>query len=139
MYLLRTGKLTQLTQDHVLAFELDRDAANGVISPEEALSHPERPALTSFLGLPELDLIDKNPQPFVLLNQDRLLLCSDGFYAAVEEKEITECLIGDAQMLAEELVTLALAKERSGQDNLTVAILKLSALANPSKLPDSFY
>ncbi len=128
LYLLRTGKLTQLTQDHVLAIELDRDAANGVISLEEAQSHPERPALTSFLGRPELDLIDQNPQPVALLDYDRVLLCSDGFYAALEDKEITDCLNGDAQMLTEELVSLVLAKERLGQDNLTVAILGLSAL-----------
>jgi len=134
LYLLRNGKLTQLTQDHVFAIELDRDAANGVISLEEAQHHPERPALTSFLGLTELDLIDKNPQSFALLDRDNLMLCSDGFYAALEEKEIAGCLNGDAQKLAEELVTLVLAKERSGQDNLTVAILGLSVLANPCTL-----
>jgi len=134
LYLLRMGKLTQLTEDHVFAVELDRDAASGVISQEESQYHPERPALTSYLGLPQLDLIDKNPQPFALFNGDHLLLCSDGLYAALEEKEIAACFDGNAQKMAEELVTMILAKERSGQDNLTVAILGLDVTASPSLL-----
>jgi len=129
LYLLRQGKLTQLTQDHVLALELDRDAANGVISLEEAQSHPERSALTGYLGLSELDLIDQNPQPFELLTGDQVLLCSDGLYAAVDEKDIAACWDGDSQDFAEELVAMVLAKERPSQDNLTVAILGLDVTA----------
>ena len=132
LYLLRQGKLTQLTQDHVFAVELDRDAANGVISLEEAKCHPERPALTGYLGLPELDLIDQNPQAFTLLDGDQVLLCSDGLYAAVDDKEIAACWSGDSQQLAEELVMLVLAMERPGQDNLTVAVLGLDATSDPS-------
>ncbi|OIN93046.1 MAG: hypothetical protein AUJ20_05455 [Comamonadaceae bacterium CG1_02_60_18] len=125
LYLLRQGKLTQLTQDHVFAVELDRDAANGVISVLEAQSHPERAALTSYLGLTQLDLIDQNPQAFELVAGDQMLLCSDGLYAALDGGEIAACWTGDAQHLAEELVTTVLAKDRPGQDNLTVAILGL--------------
>lgn len=132
LYLLRQGKLTQLTQDHVFAVELDRDAANGVISLEEAQCHPERSALTGYLGLPELDLIDQNPQAFTLVAGDQVLVCSDGLYAAVDEKEIATCWNGDSQHMAEELVTMVLAKERPGQDNLTVAILGLGATSNSS-------
>jgi protein phosphatase len=123
LYLLRKNRLTQLTEDHVLAIALDRDAADGLISPQQAQNHPERAALTSCLGLPELDLIDQNPQPLALLAGDLVLLCSDGLYAALDEAEITACPDSDAQKLAEELVALALAKARAGQDNLTVAIL----------------
>lgn len=123
LYLLRKGKLTQLTVDHVFADELDRDVASGVISLEEAQCHPERPALTSYLGLLQLDLIDLNPESFSLLEGDQLLLCSDGLYAALDEIEIAACFDVDAQKLAEELIARVLAKKREGQDNLTVAIL----------------
>ena len=132
LYLLRQGKLTQLTQDHVFAVELDRDAANGLISLEEAQSHPERPALNSYLGLLELDLIDQNPQPFTLVSCDQVLLCSDGLYAAVNANEIAACWNGDSQRSAEELINRVLAKERPGQDNLTVAIFGLDGTPNPS-------
>lgn len=125
LYLLRQGRLTQLTQDHVLAVELDRDAANGLISLADAQSHPERPALTSYLGLPELDLIDQNPEPFPLLAGDQLLLCSDGLYSAVDANEIAACCNVDSQQLAEVLIATVLSKDRPGQDNLTVVILGL--------------
>lgn len=131
LYLWRNGKLTQLTEDHVFAIELDRDAANGLISPEEAANHPERPALTSYLGLTPLDLIDQNPEPFELLAGDKVLLCSDGFYAALEETEIAAFSEHEVQQMAEDLVAMVVAKGRLGQDNLTVAILDLEAAGQP--------
>lgn len=123
LYLWRNEQLTQLSQDHIYANDLDRDAANGYISREDAQNHPERPSLTSFLGLDTLELIDHNPLPFPLLAGDRLLLCSDGLYAALEEVEITPLFEPDAQQTAEDLIALVLTKERPNQDNLTVAIL----------------
>ncbi len=123
LYLTRNGKLTQLTVDHVFANELDRDAANGKISREEAANHPERPALTSYLGLNPLELIDKNPGPFFLLPKDQLLLCSDGLYTALESKEVTALYANNPQKTAEGLVARVLGKKRLGQDNLTVAVL----------------
>ncbi len=123
LYLTRNGKLTQLTVDHVFANQLDRDAANGKISREEAENHPERLALTSYLGLNPLELIDKNPGPFFLLPKDQLLLCSDGLYSGLEAEEITSLYDSNPQSTAEELVARVLDKKRFGQDNLTVAVL----------------
>lgn len=135
LYLLGQGKLTQLTQDHVLALELDRDAANGLISQEEAKNHPERPALTSYLGLIPLDLIDKNPEPLTLLEDDRILLCSDGLYAALEANEFATYVNHDAQQLAEDLVSAVLDKNRPDQDNLTIAILACASDSIPAYAP----
>jgi len=123
LYLWRDRQLTQLNADHIYANDLDRDAANGNISREDAENHPERRSLTSYLGLTRLDLIDHNPQPFPLFGGDRILLCSDGLYVALVESEIAPLFNRDAQQAAEDLVALVLAKNRPGQDNLTVAIL----------------
>lgn len=133
LYLWRKRQLTQLNQDHIYANDLDRDAANGYISLEAAENHPERPSLTSFLGLDTLELIDHNPLPFPLVAGDRLLLCSDGLYAAVEEVEITPLFKHDAQQTAEDLIALVLAKERPNQDNLTVAILACDSDSVPAQ------
>lgn len=123
LYLWRDRQLTQLTEDHIYANDLARDAANGNISREDAENHPERRSLTSYLGLTPLDLIDRNPQPFPLFGGDRLLLCSDGLYVALLGSEIASLFNRDAQQSAEDLVALVLAKNRPDQDNLTVAIL----------------
>ena len=123
LYLWRAGKLTQLSEDHSYANDLDRDAAEGIISREAAENHPERRSLTSFLGLNPLELMDRNPESFPVLAGDRLLLCSDGLYAALEASAITPLFAHDAQQTAEDLVSFVLAKGRPAQDNLTVAIL----------------
>lgn len=123
LYLWRDRQLTQLSADHIYANDLDRDAANGNISREDAENHPERRSLTSYLGLTPLDLIDHNPQHFPLFGGDRLLLCSDGLYVALVESEIAPLFNLDSQQTAEDMVALVLAKNRPGQDNLTVAIL----------------
>ena len=123
LYLWRDRQLTQLTEDHIFANDLDRDAANGNISREDAENHPERRSLTSYLGLTPLDLIDHNPQPLLLFGGDRLLLCSDGLYVGLVENGIDSLFNRDPQQTAEDLVALVLAKNRPGQDNLTVAIL----------------
>ncbi len=127
LYLWRDGQLIQLSLDHIYANDLDREAANGNISRKEAENHPERHSLTSYLGLSPLDLIDRNLEPYALLEGDRLLLCSDGCYAALDENEIAPLFDRNAQQMAEDLIALILAKDRTSQDNLTVAILACEA------------
>lgn len=132
LYLWRNGQLTQLSEDHIYANDLDRDAASGNISREDAENHPERHSLTSYLGLTPLDLIDHNLKSFPLLPGDRLLLCSDGLYAALEEIEIIPLFEHEAQQTAEDLVALVLAKDRPSQDNLTIAILACESDSVPA-------
>lgn len=127
LYLWRDRHLTQLTEDHIYANDLDRDAANGNISRADAENHPERRSLTSYLGLTSLDLIDHNPKPFPLFVRDRLLLCSDGLYVALMESDIAPLFNRDTQQTAEDMIALVLAKTRPGQDNLTAAILACEA------------
>ena len=53
-YLVREGRLEQLTQDHSLVSELLR---SGKISPEEAQTHPQRSVISSALGTdPDVDV-----------------------------------------------------------------------------------
>ena len=53
----------------------------------------------------------------------QILLCSDGFYAARDGQAIATGFVSDPQQWAEALAAMVLAKNRQGQDNLTVAIL----------------
>src|ERR671937_368114 len=54
-YLIRDGKLEQLTEDHSLVAELVR---SGKLSPEEAETHPQRSVITRALGTdPDVDVI----------------------------------------------------------------------------------
>ena len=124
IYLLRGSTLTQVTADHVYARELNRQVAAGKISLQEALNHPERSSLTSYLGQSELAHVDKNIRPLQVRDDDCVMLCSDGFYRALTEPELVAGLRSNPQVACDSLLGQALAKHRKQQDNLTVIALK---------------
>lgn len=120
VYLFRQNSLTQITLDHTYAQELDKEAAEGRISREEALNHPQRGSLISFLGMPGKLEADRSIRPLAIEPGDCVILCSDGIYRAVSEKEICDSIGGDLNEACETLMQHALRKNRSQQDNLTV-------------------
>jgi PPM family protein phosphatase len=119
-YLLRDGRLNQLTKDDTYVQML---VDQGLIRPEEAGSHPRRAVVTQALqGEPvSPSYIIVEPEP-----GDRWLLCSDGLTTVVPtdriEAELLSC--GDPQSCAEALVELAL--QGGGPDNVTVIVADLT-------------
>lgn len=125
IYLYRHGCLTQLTEDHDYGLELAELVGAGKMTLTEAKSYPERErgALTSYMGQAQLAQVDRNLRSFPLEIGDRILLCSDGLFSSLSKEELAAPLGGDPQEAAEALVALALGKNKSSQDNVTVAIL----------------
>jgi len=119
-YLLRTGNLQQLTNDHSLVAEQVR---RGIITPQQAEESEMQSVLLRALGAhPEVDVdIDE----FDLFPRDVLLLCSDGLTRMVTEPEIAGTLQAetDPEKAARKLVDLA--NERGGLDNVTVIVARL--------------
>ncbi len=127
IYRYHQGRVTPLTTDHLYARELDRAVAAGTLSATDAATHPERDALTSFLGVPELDQIDSTAQPLHLTPGDRIMLCSDGLHRTLSDAELAEELARpDPQAAAEALLGRAIARSQPQQDNVTVVILGLA-------------
>jgi protein phosphatase len=120
VYLFREAALTQLTSDHSWVNE---QIQSGIISPEQARSHPLRNVVTRALGgKPEL-AVDVQLQP--MLAGDILLLCSDGLTTMLPDEDIAELVAasaGDIEKAAKSLVGEANA--RGGEDNITVVLLK---------------
>ena len=117
-YLFRDGELEQITEDHNLVAQLERD---GQLTPEEARVHPQRNIITRVLGNdPDVDVDSFPIDPF---RGDRFVLCSDGLFNEVEDDEIAGVLRAhrDAQEAVDELVRVA--NERGGRDNITVVIV----------------
>jgi len=123
IYLYRRGELLLLTTDHDYGRQLDQEAALGQITPAEAAAHPQRQALTSYLGLRFLSEIDRNEEPLIIEVGDRILLCSDGLYKTVPEEEMVRFLDQAPQDAADGLIAATLARGKTNQDNVTVAIL----------------
>lgn len=118
-YLVRGGRIRQLTDDHSVVGELLRRRE---ISEDAAREHPHRHVLTRALGVRpvvEPDLAELSPEP-----DDVFLLCSDGLTVHVEDDEIAEQLgaAADPDACVETLVELANA--RGGDDNITVLVLR---------------
>lgn len=136
LYLFRDGHLTRLTADHIHGRSLLRAVGQGTLDREDALADPEFGALTSFIGLPEVQEVDGNVRPFSLCTGDRVLLCSDGLYNALSEADIEACLRAAPQGEgAHALVQTALDAQRPNQDNVTVSLLDLPPLAASRTAP----
>lgn len=127
VYLWRAGRLTQVTTDHVYAADLDAKIAAGQISEQDAREDPDRDALTSHLGTPSLHRIDRNLEPYPLIEGDRVLICSDGLYRALDLDELAAPLAGAPQRACETLVECAVAKGHPRQDNLTALVIGIDA------------
>ena len=116
-YLIRDGKLAQLTHDHSYVQEL---VDCGTITEEEAEHHPQKNIITKALG------VDYRLEPEFtaakLKREDRLLLCTDGLTNMVPVEEMEELLAqGAFYDLPDRLIEAANA--HGGSDNITALLL----------------
>jgi serine/threonine protein phosphatase PrpC len=119
-YLLREGRLQQLTRDHTLLQDLaDKGMSAGSDVPAEKLRHVLTQALTDHAGPVEPEV-----QAVELEDGDRLLLCTDGLTEMVPDDRIAAILgeDGPSRDLARKLVDGAL--EAGGKDNVTVVVAR---------------
>jgi protein phosphatase len=119
-YLLRDGRLEQVTQDHSLVARLV-DA--GVIGPEEVRSHPQRNQIYRCLGhKPDIEVDTFTRQ---LQAGDMLLLCSDGLWEMVLDGDI-QCVIEGALSPQKACDALVEAANRAGgEDNIAVVVVEI--------------
>jgi protein phosphatase len=120
VYLFRDGGLTQLTRDHSLVFE---QVQSGVLSAEDARTHPLRNIVTRALG-GTADL-EVDIQGLTAQAGDLVLLCSDGLTTMVGDEAIANILRdcgGEAARAARACVDAANAN--GGDDNITVLVVR---------------
>ena len=121
-YLIRDGKVEQLTEDHSLVAELVR---SGRLSPEEAEIHPQRSVITRALGTdPDVDVdafsVEAKPR-------DVFLICSDGLTSMVGDEVILDAVEqhrDDLDAAARELIVAA--NRSGGEDNITVVFFEIA-------------
>ncbi len=123
VYRVRDRSIRQLTDDHSLVGELVRRRQ---ISPDDAREHPHRHVLTRALGV--RGHVEPDLAEFALVAGDVFVLCTDGLTAHVSDDEMAK-RVGEAgddlQETAESLVDLA--NQRGGEDNITVALIRIEA------------
>ncbi|MDD4511221.1 MAG: SpoIIE family protein phosphatase, partial [Oscillospiraceae bacterium] len=121
-YLLPKYKKTisQVTEDHNIAAIMVK---NGELSKADAAGHPASSRLTRFVGMlppapPDYFICDIEPG-------DRILLCSDGLYGMVRDRELA-CILRSSkspQTVCERLIRQA--NENGGNDNISAVYIKI--------------
>ena len=116
-YLLGAKGLSRITRDHTYVDELVRA---GLVTHEEARTHPQRHAITRAIGIKERVDIDVFEVQWE--EGDTLLLCSDGLSNHMEDAQIGLLLRerGDIEASADALIETAL--KNGGEDNITVVL-----------------
>lgn len=134
VYLVEDGHLMCLSTDHSYAEILRLRVHRGELSAGEALGHPLRHALTSYLGRPEPVVHASSGAAVQLRPGARVLLCSDGLTQALDDEQICSLLQGSAQDACNRLLQAALARELPDQDNTTAVMLHVP---RPGQAPDA--
>jgi serine/threonine protein phosphatase PrpC len=130
-YLIRAGKIKQLTEDHSVVAQLLKA---GMITPEEAETHPDRGKILRCLGTSAQVAIDTNSQrdnkdQLILKGDDSLVFCTDGLTRHVSDNEILVCVKkADAYTACGDLIRLA--NSRGGEDNISLIIVKVKSSAS---------
>jgi serine/threonine protein phosphatase PrpC/CRP-like cAMP-binding protein len=120
IYLLRGGRVIQLTEDHSLVNELIK---RGKMSPEEAEESDFKNAVTRAVGVyesVEVDTID-----FDVLPGDHYLLASDGLTGYLKNEEISPVIEAQDEVKSIPAAFIDLANERGGKDNITTVVVRM--------------
>jgi len=118
-YLIRSGRIRQLTKDQSLVHHL---VEAGFLTEEQAERHVYRNVILQALGT--------HPHTAIVMDRvevrqdDRVLLCSDGLSSKVTASEMREIVLGAADVAEAADALVRVAKERGGEDNITVLLVR---------------
>jgi len=119
LYVYSGKKLSQVTTDHSYVESL---VLKGLISKDEAKTHPQKNVITRAIGADmdiEIDIFRNS-----IAENDVILMCTDGLHGLVSERDIKKVLKGDIEKAAESLVLMA--NEKGGKDNISVITVKIN-------------
>lgn len=121
-YLIRSGKIKQLSQDHSLIGEQVR---GGLLTEAQARTSSIRNVITRAVGYREQ--VEPDTFAFTVHVGDILLLCSDGLHGLVENEELARIISakGPGEATTE---LIELARERGGPDNITALLVRIDQL-----------
>jgi len=131
LYLFREGDIHTRTRDHSYIQDL---LQLQTMTEKEASTHPMRNYVTACLGGPGDKLHVSISRSTELKNMDIILLCSDGLWSAVNEKQMISTLHADSVPLEQsldQLTNLADNNSYPKSDNTTAVAIYIED-CNPS-------
>lgn len=119
IYEVKEDKVEQLTEDDTYVNALVKD---GIITKEEAKTHPDKHVLLKALGITKSITFDV--KRLYNVQGRRFLLCSDGLYICVSEEKIHEIILESSpEDVCKKLI--AEANNNGGMDNITVMYIEV--------------
>ena len=125
-YRLRGQSFVQITKDHSL---LQEQVDAGLMTPEQALTSPNKNLITRALGVEDAVLLEINEHRVEL--GDLYLMCSDGLSDIVRDETMAEILGGTGTLPQKAAGLVAAANDAGGHDNISVLLVQ--ALEDTSK------
>ena len=125
LYILRSGRLRQITTDHDYAYVLGLRLKKGIIGRERYESEKHKGGrLASFIGMGGIDIADVSMKPLMLEENDRLLLTTDGLYKSVSDVQIALIMNGNNDPASAADSLMEAVRACSGPiDNTTFAVI----------------
>jgi len=121
-YLLRSGRLSLLTDDHAPVWDMVR---KGKISADEARAHPDSNFISQHLGQKK-EALKPDTKTLMLQANDTVLLCSDGLNSMISDTQI-EAILNESDTLQTSASNLVIAaNDAGGYDNITVLLFKVN-------------
>ena len=130
IYILRDNEILAVNREHNYRLSLDEKLKKGQITKEQYIAEEDQAeALISYLGMGNVSLMDINNEPFILQENDIVLLCSDGLYKRLPDKDIMQIIQleePDMNRAARRLTDVVMMRTRKNQDNSSLVLLQYS-------------
>ena len=130
IYILRDNEILAVNREHNYRLSLDEKLKKGQITKEQYIAEEDQAeALISYLGMGNVSLMDINNEPFILQENDIVLLCSDGLYKRLPDKDIMQIIQleePDMNRAARRLTDVVMMRTRKNQDNTSLVLLQYS-------------
>jgi protein phosphatase len=134
LYLIRGPKIAARTVDHSRVHHL---VSSGLISDEEAKDHPERNRIYNCVGAYVAPTVEISP-PTALHSGDVVMLCSDGLWGALNDRQIIDMFARMTVMRAvPDLVSEALEAAGPEADNCTAVAMAWAGAEAVDMVPPS--
>lgn len=130
IYILRENQIMAINREHNYRLSLDERLKYGQITEAQYRAEENQAeALISYLGMGNVSLMDINNEPFILQENDIILLCSDGLYKRLSNREIFEIIKyeePDMDRAAKRLTDVVMMRTRKNQDNTSLVLMQYS-------------
>lgn len=131
LYRQTQGKIARVTKDHSFVQAL---VDQGVISDDEAETHPRRNELLRALGTQPVVEVEVAISAITPDRNDIFLLCTDGLNGLVHDKSIESTLNSPIDVEHKAIKLVQMANNLGGYDNTTVQIIEFYNIPAKSKL-----